>query len=273
MGFVKGNIIPILKEGKERPFHGSLLCLGFPDVYFTIDQFRAMVTSTNVHLDNSVELRLSSREYFAKLGCISGEALFRSLGFQKIETLDYSQFEGAEITFDLNNSDLPQNLKNSYDAIIDHGTIEHIFHIPNALKNIFQMLKIGGRIIHSSPTSNFVDHGFYMFSPTLFYDFYISNKFKINTIMVTQSSPRQDTDPCFYTDYEPGSFSSVSYGGLNNSIYGVICIATKTEESTGHIIPQQGLYNKVWNQKENGAVQKGKAVSLLETVLELFKKG
>ncbi len=68
--------------------------------------------------------------------------------------------------------------------------------------------------------------------------------------MVTQSSPEQQTTPCFYTDYEPGSFSNVSYGGLNNSIYGVICIATKTKESTGDVIPQQGLYNDiVWKQE------------------------
>jgi hypothetical protein len=252
MGFVKANMVPILKECRERPFHGSLLCLGFPDIYFRMDQFRQMAFGTNTNLDDSVTLQLSSRKYFAKLGCISGESLFRSLGFQNVEILDYSQFEGADIMFDLNRSDLPSSLVNGYDVIIDHGTIEHVFHIPNTLNNIYKMLNVGGRIIHSSPSSNFVDHGFYMFSPTLFHDFYTANKFKINTIQVTQSSPRQDTDPCFYADYEPGSFSGVSYGGLNSSIFGIICIATKTEESTGHVIPQQGLYNKVWNQKGDG---------------------
>jgi len=251
MGFVKGNIIPILKECKERPFHGSLLCLGYPDVYFTINQFQQLVFNTKVNLDSTVKLELSHRDYFVKLYCISGDSLFRSLGFQKVDALDYSQFEGANIAFDLNNSELPLDLANNYDVIIDHGTIEHVFHIPNALNNIFKMLKGGGRIILSSPSSNFIDHGFYMFSPTLFYDFFTANKFQINSIQVTQSSPRQDIEPCFYTDYEPGCLNSVSYGGLNNSIYGTICIATKTEQSTGHIIPQQELYNKVWQQKSD----------------------
>ena len=61
--------------------------------------------------------------------------------------------------------------------IIDGGTMEHIFHIPNVLNNIYRMLRVGGRIIHISPSSNYVDHGFYSFSPTLFYDFYQTNKF------------------------------------------------------------------------------------------------
>lgn len=258
MGFVKGNITPILKECRERRFCGSLLCLGYPDVYFTIEEFQNMAVRNKMELDHSVKLELSSRDYFKKLRCISGDSLFRSMGFQKVETLDYSAFEGANIVFDLNSSDLPSNLLSSYDVIIDHGTIEHIFHIPNTLNNIFKMLKVGGRIIHSSPSSNFVDHGFYMFSPTLFYDFYTLNRFQINTMQVSQSSPRQDTDPCFYTDYEPGCFKNVSYGGLNNSIYGVICIATKTEQSTGNLIPQQGLYNEVWHVEVEGLFRKAK---------------
>ena len=250
MGFVKGNMIPILKECRQRPFYGSLLCLGYPDAYFTIDQFKKMASATKIKLDPSVDLEISEREYFAKLGHISGDSLFRSFGFQQVDALDFSQFEGANIVFDLNDGKLPVDFENKYDAIIDHGTIEHVFNIPNALNNIFKMLKIDGRIIHSSPSSNLVDHGFYMFSPTLFHDFYTANKFEIHSIQITQSSPRQDTDLSFYSDYEPGCLSSVSYGGLNDSIFGTICIAAKTMESTGDITPQQGLYNVVWNQKQ-----------------------
>lgn len=268
MGFVKGNMIPILKECKQRHFHGSLLCLGYPDAYFTIDQFQKMVSATNIDLDPSVELKISVREYFAKLEHISGDSLFKSLGFQQVDILDFSEFEGANIVYDLNNGQLPIDYENKYDAIIDHGTLEHVFHIPNALNNIFKLLKIGGRIIHSSPSSNFVDHGFYMFSPTLFHDFYMANKFILHSIQITQSSPRQDTDPCFYSDYEPGCLSSVSYGGLNDSIFGTICIAEKTPDSTGDIIPQQGLYhNVVWTQKHRNIVDK-----IASRVYQLYKR-
>jgi len=251
MGFVRGNMLPLLKEHQQRPFSGSLLCLGYPDVYFTPDQFEKMCFSLKIELDRSVKLQVSDRPWFKRKGLVSAGSLFTSLGFKEVISLDYSQFEGASIAFDLNAPQPPAELLDRYDFIIDHGTLEHVFHLPNALNNIFSMLRVGGRICISSPTSNFVDHGFYMFSPTLFYDFFTANKFTINAILVTQSSPQQQTEPCFYTDYEPGAFNNVSYGGLNNSIYGTICIAQKTEQSTGHIVPQQGLYNnEVWASSE-----------------------
>jgi SAM-dependent methyltransferase len=252
MGFVKGNIAPLLKEAKQRPFYGSLLCLGYPDVYITAEQFRDICAYYKMDLDPTVELQISKRTWFQENRYLSGESLFKSLGFQEVVTLDYSEFEGASVLFDLNAADVPAELNNRFDFIADHGTLEHVFHIPNALHNIFRMLKENGRVLISSPTSNFVDHGFYMFSPTLFFDYFTANQFNIHSIQVTQSSPQQQTDPCFYADYEPGSFNSVSYGGLNNSIYGVICIARKTAQSTGHVVPQQGLYNKIWAQSGIG---------------------
>jgi len=252
MGFVRGNMLPLLKEHQQRPFSGSLLCLGYPDIYFTQDQYRKMCLNLKIELDRSVKLQISNRPWFGKKGFISAESLFSSLGFKEVTSLDYSQFEGASISFDLNAPHPPSELLERYDFIMDHGTLEHVFHLPNALNNIFAMLRVGGRIFISSPTSNFVDHGFYMLSPTLFYDYFTANKFEINAILVTQSSPQQQTEPCFYTDYEPGSFNNVSYGGLNNSIYGTICIAQKTGQSTGNAIPQQGLYNnEVWKSNKH----------------------
>ncbi len=225
MGFVKGNIVPLLKEANQRPFYGSLLCLGYPDVYFAADQFRVLCAYYKIDIDPLVELQISQSAWGHENNFLSGESLFKSLGFKEVIILDYSEFEGASILFDLNATEHPPELNNRFDFIMDHGTLEHVFHIPNALNNIFNMLKENGRVLISCPTSNFVDHGFYMFSPTLFFDYFTVNHFDIHSIQVTKSSPQQQTDPCFYTNYEPGSFNSVSYGGLNNSIYGMICIA------------------------------------------------
>lgn len=248
MGFNKGNLAPLLKEVRLRPFTGSLLCLGYPDVYCTEHQFRELCAYYGVEPDPSVVLSPSKRDWFAENRYLAGESLFKSIGFEEVVTMDYSEFEGASVLFDLNAANVPLELNGRFDFIADHGTLEHVFHLPNALNNIFKMLRIGGRVLISCPTSNFVDHGFYMFSPTLFFDYFTANRFTIHTIQVTQSSPQQQTDPCFYADYMPGSFNSVSYGGLNNSIYGVICIAEKTPNSTGDVVPQQGLYNKIWEQ-------------------------
>jgi hypothetical protein len=55
------------------------------------------------------------------------------------------------------------------------------------------------------------------------------------------------------SDYVPGALTRVSLGGLDDGIYGVIMVATKTTGSTCDIIPQQGLYaDKKWQNREQG---------------------
>jgi len=243
MGFIRANVVPMLKEHGRRAFSGSLLTLGMPDVYFTHEQLKGMAQTANVKL-TPADVTLSHNTAFSSRGYISGDTLFKSMGFERLSVLDYSAFEGASLEYDLNRADLPQNLRERFDVVVDHGTMEHVFHIPNVFQNLFGMLRVGGRMIHSAPSSNCVDHGFYMFSPTLFYDFYTANKWEINTILVIAMTPRQETEPYFYADYEPGLFDHVSYGGLGAEIYATFCVVTKTPESTGHAIPQQGVYTK-----------------------------
>ena len=255
MGFVRANVLPILKEHKLRPFSGHLLCLGQPDVYFTYEHLLRMSRIADVLLETSVPITLSYKPSFAAKGYISGETLFKSIGFSQVSVLDYSSFEGAEFEFDLNDAALPTHLENRFDAIIDHGTMEHVFHIPNALNNIFRMLRVGGRVIHSAPGENFFDHGFYQFSPTLFYDFYTDNKWELNSIQVFQMTPQQETEPPFFADYEPGLLSSLSYGKMGDRMYGTICIATKTSESTGSLIPQQYIYKQTPGWEKGSSVQ------------------
>lgn len=246
MGFVRGNILPILKEHAIRPFSGHCLCLGQADVYFTYANLQRMAKIARVHLITDIPVTLSHRPDFAVKEYISGETLFRSMGFKQVSALDYSNFEDAEYIFDLNSPELPDILKKQFDVVIDHGTIEHIFHIPNCLTNIYKMLKVGGRVVHSSPSSNFFDHGFYMFSPTFFYDYYSANKWIIHTIQVVRTNPQyQEIEAPFFADYEPGIFDHLSSGGLDAGTYGALCIAEKTKESTSTGIPQQGYYERL----------------------------
>ena len=51
------------------------------------------------------------------------------------------------------------------------------------------MLKKGGHLLIAVPCSNMIDHGFYSFSPTLFYDYFSCNHFKILGSYLRESSP------------------------------------------------------------------------------------
>lgn len=167
--------------------------------------------------------------------------LFSALGFATIESIDYSDYEGATHVFDLNQPDLPDTLKAHYDVVLDSGTLEHVFHVPNALTNIGAMTKIGGRIILQTPSSNHFDHGFYMFSPTLFFDYFTANRFKIESFYIIRYSP----DPAVMWDvyqYHPRDWDDVQCGGLDGNPYLLFIVATKTAQSTSDVIPQQGFY-------------------------------
>lgn len=99
------------------------------------------------------------------------EAMFRSLGFGDVESLDFSDFEGAQLLCDLNQP-VPEEWHGQFDFIFDGGTLEHVFNVPQALRNMFDMLSPNGRFVALNPLNNWVGHGLYQFSPELVYAFW-----------------------------------------------------------------------------------------------------
>ena len=99
----------------------------------------------------------------------------------KLESLDVSDYEGANIIANLDKAKSSEYLKHSskYDLVIDGGTFEHCFNIPNAATFINSLTKIGGIIFHFNPSNRMVDHGFYQICPTLYYDLYSQGRFDL----------------------------------------------------------------------------------------------
>ena len=108
-----------------------------------------------------INLLLKSNEEFA-------ESLFQCFGAKEIDSLDISDFEGANIQHDLN-TPIPDKLKGQYSVVFDGGTLEHVFHYPMAIQNCMNMLELGGHFISITPANNQCGHGFYQFSPELYY--------------------------------------------------------------------------------------------------------
>ena len=90
---------------------------------------------------------------------------------QKVDAIDYSDYEGASIVHDLNEPLKPEH-KNIFDVVIDGGTIEHIFDAKTALYNYMSLLKVGGTLYISTPANNQMGHGFYQFSPEVFFNLF-----------------------------------------------------------------------------------------------------
>lgn len=96
------------------------------------------------------------------------EELLRHLGGEDVDSFDYSDFEGSNCLHDFN-LPLPEKWKNTYTVVLDGGSLEHVFHFPTAIKNCMEMLQVGGCFLGITPANNFLGHGFYQFSPELFY--------------------------------------------------------------------------------------------------------
>jgi len=99
---------------------------------------------------------------------LHAEPFFRALGASKIASMDMSDFEGATYVHDLNQP-IRAEWKEQFDVVFDGGLLEHVFNLPTALKNCMEMVRVGGHFITHTITNNWCGHGFYQFSPELFY--------------------------------------------------------------------------------------------------------
>jgi hypothetical protein len=96
------------------------------------------------------------------------EPCFVSMGARKVDSMDVSSFEQATVLHDLNRP-IGAELRQRYDVVYDGGTLEHIFNVPTALKNCMEMVRVGGSFFCHTGTNNLCGHGFYQFSPELFF--------------------------------------------------------------------------------------------------------
>ena len=96
------------------------------------------------------------------------EPYLRALGATDVRALDLSPVEGAEIVHDLGRP-VPGELEQRFDLVLDGGSLEHVFDVRQALANYMRMVRVGGRLVIQTVANNHCGHGFYQFSPELFF--------------------------------------------------------------------------------------------------------
>ena len=177
-------------------------------------------------------------------GVLSDRELFQRLGFDDLLALDANAYEEPDVVHDLNRADIAPALAGQFDLVFDGGTLEHVFDVANALRIICRFTKPGGRVVHVSPLSNCVDHGFYCFSPTLFVDFYSANNWIIRRLAVARFDRDPVSDAWEIQEYRPGKFAQL--GALPPGTYFLLTCVESKSDSTFAVIPQQSHYSQVW---------------------------
>jgi SAM-dependent methyltransferase len=117
------------------------------------------------------------------------EPVFAALGAREVLSLDASAYQAASLVHDMNQP-LPDSMKQGFDVVFDGGSIEHVFNFPVAIRNCMELLKPGGSLIIHTAANNCMGHGFYQFSPELFYRvFSPDNGFEVVRMVVHGSGP------------------------------------------------------------------------------------
>jgi hypothetical protein len=120
-------------------------------------------------LQNATLKKLLKLEHDVDYGPFCEELLKERFGALCVDSFDISRYENATHIVDMNK---PLSIEANYDTIIDAGCIEHVYNVTQALANISALCAQGGQILHILPANNFCGHGFWQFSPELFFSVY-----------------------------------------------------------------------------------------------------
>jgi SAM-dependent methyltransferase len=170
-------------------------------------------------------------------------AYFSKLGFSRLQALDVSDFEGADHIFDLNEDELPERLVSRFDAVFNGGTLEHVFHVPNALTSITRMLRPGGVVVHVAPCNGWVNHGFYQISPTLMFDYYEAAGFE-PLESALYSRRLEEPEKWTIRPIRPGEPGDGQAGSIDHGLHLYLFAARRGEKVVERPRPTQCLYSK-----------------------------
>jgi len=252
MGVSTAVLDLLTSEAARRRFSGRLLVLGKQDVWVTAQEVENEAAEKGLTLNKN---NMGATESTGQgCGAMSDRSLFMKLGFSEVTSLDCSGYEEASLVFDLNDEKLPENARAAYDVILDIGVLEHVFDIAQAMKNLHDMLKTGGRIITFNPAIQAIDTCFYLLSPTFFCDYYSANAYEINKAMLYRfKKGYYHNDKIYQTvNYQPGILDGETLG-LDGCYWDVYCVATKMSDSTGHKKPIQRYYAEIHERQNDHA--------------------
>jgi len=196
---------------------------------------------------------------YAKAGPFSDEFLKEEFNAVLVDSYDYSAYEGATHIVDMNKPIVPDR---QYDTIIDCGCVEHIYNAPQGLMNISLLCDDGGQIIHVLPANNFCGHGFWQFSPELFFSLYsTANGYRETEVFLADLT----NDAVWFEVKRPDNGQRAEV--VSRSPLYVMCRTVKTANFS-HETVQQSDYVEIWSADTNIPVNQNAGMQRLKRGLK-----
>jgi SAM-dependent methyltransferase len=228
----------LLKLRSEGFDYGKVLTLGRQRLNVTKGSLQKNLKTFGYNADAG-ELKKRNNGY-----C---EPFLQLLGAVEVHSMDVSDYEKATLLHDLNKP-IDEQHKGAYQTVIDSGTLEHVFNFPVAIKNCMEVIRPGGHYIGITPCNNFFGHGFYQFSPELYYRvFSKENGFKVEKMYFFID----DKGTSFYDVKDPAEVKERVI--LTNAFPAFLFIVAEkiSTEPVFQNTPQQSDYeNIIWKKQK-----------------------
>ena len=102
------------------------------------------------------------------------------------EAVDLHGVDDRAHKYDLNE---PVPIEKQYDLVCNFGTAEHVFNVYQVFKTVHERTKPGGLMLHGMPFQGWIDHGFYTFQPTFFFDLAEANAYAPTVFLYAEVNP------------------------------------------------------------------------------------
>lgn len=271
MGLIPTICRMLILLHKRVDFEGPLLTLGNQDVWADYEQLKSFFSSLECPYAEAAVVPHTSRLFAQQREAgnfVHARTFFEMMGIKEYNDIDKFEDDAPCILHDLN-APIHSELEGRFNFIVDGGTMEHIFDVRQVMENIVRMCRESGWVVHLTPSSNYVDHGFYSFSPCFFYDFYQANGFSEFICYILQVNPENLCEPSPYFEY---SYNMDMRGLLDPNRQILVFFAAKKVGTLSQlVIPTQGIYEsspKIMPSRPPAAITKAGSASGNNSIIE-----
>ncbi len=243
-----GLLVPvaetILAEHRYKKITGNVLFIGRQTTYLDEPSLGRLLNKYGLTVPPGFKYEYDTETRGANgLRLITDRCFMRSIGVEKTDFLDVTDYEGAEIVHDLGYP-VPSSMTERYDFIYNGGCFDNMFNPGVAIINLSKMLRPGGRVVCLESASSW-NTPYLMFSPAWFWDYYVTNAFTDCKIYMASYHDSDDLffGPCHWFSVNVmGHRNGASPEAIENNHLVLITVAEKGRDSTTERQPIQDQY-------------------------------
>lgn len=131
----------------------------------------------------------------------------------------------------------PVDLGRHFDIVLNGGTAEHVFNVAQFFRTCHELAAPGGLMLHNNPFRGWLEHGFYNFNPTFYWDLAAANRYEVLMLVYTEVQPLRVEQ--LFNRERVIEMARAGELGANAMLYAVY---RKPREEAPFAIPRQAYY-------------------------------